>query len=284
MELCTDASSAVAGRRAGELDALVRHLRDELERVGPSGRIIHLCHSHGSVLFRLAASRLAPAELAQIEVVTFGAGVPLVRCPETPFARCVNYYSVNDPILGSVPSARGVLEGRAVEGEGTAATSTRTANAPAERSDGEGEAAGAGGGGASPEFVFLFPRDGNPTEDHRLMGPTYAKALRWEGDRFHRLYHPALYRAGRSLGRTILGTVGNFCLGIYQFGMAVLQLVLLPFVFIVNRVNELGLPIVALSAMLWRVLSFPIVVLWEGIKFVAGVVNTDANEEDAGKK
>jgi len=229
--------------------------------VGPSGRVVHLSHSRGSVLLRLAASRLSPEEMSQIEAVTFGAGAPIVSCPQTPFARCANYYSVNDPMLVSVPSARGVLEGRAVEGKGTAAVVTSGR-----------------GSGVRPEFIFLSPRDGNPTVDHCLLGPTYTEALRWEGDRFHRLYHPVSYRAGRSLGRSILGTVGNFCVGVYDLDVAVLRLLMLPFVFIVNRVNELGLPIVALSAMLWRIISFPIVVLWKGIKAVAGVV--EEKEDD----
>jgi len=83
----------------------------------------------------LAAKQLSSAELAQIEVLSFGGAAALMRS-EFPFYRVVNYYAVNDPLLHVVPSAVKALK------SGFLSNMMRSQ----EQSD--------------PEFVFLSPRSG----------------------------------------------------------------------------------------------------------------------------
>lgn len=98
------ASTHQWGRITPEVDTLVDHLRIALREVGKHGRVIHICHSQGSVITWLAAKRLDSDECKRIEIISFG-GAATITTQEFPFARCINYYAVNDPILNVVPSA-----------------------------------------------------------------------------------------------------------------------------------------------------------------------------------
>lgn len=152
------------GRITPEVDTLVDHLRAALAEVGRSGRVIHIAHSQGSVITWLAAKRLEPEECRRIEVISFG-GAATISTSEFPFARCINYYAVNDPILNVVPSAvRALKSGFSF------------------------------GGGSEQEIIFLSSRTGDPVTDHGLLNPTYLEALLWEGRRYQSLYLSPLWQ------------------------------------------------------------------------------------------
>lgn len=138
-----------------------RHLKEAVASVGTKGRVVHIAHSQGALLTFLAAKQLTPLEMSQIEVIAFGGAAAIRKSPQTPFVRCVNYYSINDPLLWVVPQAAQALKSGFVGDE---------------------------------EFCFLTPRIGDPIRDHNLLGPTYKTALAWEGQRFQREYLPILYR------------------------------------------------------------------------------------------
>ena len=150
----TQAGTQKIGRITAEVDALVKHLQQAVAAVGPKGRVVHIAHSQGALITSLAAKQLSPDELKRIQVLAFGGAAALRSTPQTPFERCINYYSVNDPLLWIVPSAAQALRS----------------------------------GFDSPEFCFLAPRAGDPVEDHHLVGATYGPALEWEGARFQREY------------------------------------------------------------------------------------------------
>jgi hypothetical protein len=143
-----------------------RHLKEAVTSVGKNGRVIHIAHSQGALLTSLAARQLSPLEMSQIEVIAFGGAAALRKTPQTPFARCVNYYSINDPLLFVVPQAAQALRSGFV-GDG--------------------------------EFCFLTPRLGDPIRDHNLLGPTYRTALAWEGQRFQNEYQALIYRTLRPI-------------------------------------------------------------------------------------
>ena len=138
-----------------------RHLKEAVAAVGKNGRVIHIAHSQGALLTYLAAKQLTPLEMSQMEVLAFGGAAALRKTPQTPFFRCVNYYSINDPLLWVVPQAAQALKSGFV---------------------------------GDNEFCFLTPRLGDPIRDHNLLGPTYKTALAWEGQRFQREYQPLIYR------------------------------------------------------------------------------------------
>jgi hypothetical protein len=177
-----------------------RHLKEAVAEVGKKGRVVHIAHSQGALVTSLAAKRLTPLEMSQIEILTFGGAAALRRTTQTPFHRCVNYYSVNDPLLFLVPSAEQALRSGFVVDE---------------------------------EFCFLAPRLGDPLEDHRLFGPTYAQALYWEGRRFERHYQSVIRRSTRSTILVMLLLVEAFSLRLKQILRAILRpivlSILLPF-------------------------------------------------------
>jgi len=152
------ASTNQMGRITPEVDSLVEHLRDALVKVGKSGRVVHIAHSQGSVITWLAAKRLNAEECRRIEIISFG-GAAMICTSEFPFARCINYYAVNDPILNVVPSAVKALK-----------------------------SGFSFGGGLEQEIIFLASRTGDPVTDHGLLNPTYLEALLWEGRRYQSLY------------------------------------------------------------------------------------------------
>jgi hypothetical protein len=159
------ASTHQMGRITPEVDSLVEHLRARLAEVGKSGKVIHIAHSQGSVITWLAAKRLTPDECRRIEIISFG-GAATISTSEFPFARCINYYAVNDPILNVVPSAVKALK-----------------------------SGFSFGGGFEQEIIFLASRTGDPVKDHGLLNPTYLEALLWEGQRYQSLYLSSLLRS-----------------------------------------------------------------------------------------
>lgn len=96
---------------------------------------------------------------------SFG-GAATICTSEFPFARCINYYAVNDPILNVVPSAVKALK-----------------------------SGFSFGGGMEQEIIFLASRTGDPVTDHGLLNPTYLEALLWEGQRYQSLYLSPLGKA-----------------------------------------------------------------------------------------
>ena len=153
----TQAGTQKLGRITDEVNALVQHLQDAVAAVGKHGVVVHIAHSQGALVTSLAAQQLTPLQMSHIEIIGFGGAAALRKTPTTPFRRCINYYSVNDPLLLLVPSAAQALRSGFVGDE---------------------------------EFCFLLPRIGDPIRDHNLLGDTYASALEWEGKRFQREYMP----------------------------------------------------------------------------------------------
>ena len=153
------------GRITDEVNNLAKHLKLAVEAVGPDGCVIHIAHSQGALITSLAAKQLTAKEMSQIEVLSFGGAAAIRKTPQTPFRRCINYYSVNDPLLFIVPSATQALRSGFVGNE---------------------------------EFCFLAPKLGDPIADHNLVAPTYAQALAWEGARFRKVYDSFLRFALRS--------------------------------------------------------------------------------------
>jgi hypothetical protein len=129
----TQAGSQLMGRITEEVNSLVRHLREAISLVGPNGCVVHIAHSQGALITHLAAKQLTPLEMSQIEVLAFGGAAAIRKTPRTPFRRCINYYSVNDPLLLVVPQAAQALRSGFVGDE---------------------------------EFCFLAPRAGDPIADH----------------------------------------------------------------------------------------------------------------------
>ena len=152
----TQAGTQKLGRITDEVNALVTFLQEAVAAVGPMGKVIHIAHSQGALLTHLASQQLTPLQMSRIEVLTFGGAAAIRKTPMTPFCRCINYYSVNDPLLLLVPSAAQALRSGFV--------------------------------GENEEFCFLLPRIGDPIRDHNLLGATYASALEWEGKRYQRDY------------------------------------------------------------------------------------------------
>ena len=173
----TQAGQQKLGVSTAEVDTLVKHLKESVADVGKNGCVIHIAHSQGALITHLAAKHLTKDEMSHIEILAFGGATALRKTPQTPFKRCINYYSVNDPLLMVVPSAAQALRSGLVVGNG------------------------------DDEFCFLAPRIGDPIRDHHLWGPTYAQALQWEGDRFHQIYVSHAYRLFRFLSLFILATI-----------------------------------------------------------------------------
>ncbi len=96
--------------------------------------------------------------MRRIEVICFG-GAATLTTSEFPFARCINYYAINDPILNVVPSAVKALKSGFSFGDGM-----------------------------EQEIVFLTSRTGDPVTDHGLLNPTYLEAMFWEGRRYQSIY------------------------------------------------------------------------------------------------
>lgn len=199
----TQAGQQKLGIITEEVESLVRHLKKSVAAVGKNGCVVHIAHSQGALITSLATQQLSLTEMGQMEILAFGGAAALRKTPQTPFKRCINYYSVNDPLLMVVPSAAQALRSGLLVGDG------------------------------DDEFCFLAPRIGDPIQDHNLWGPTYRQALQWEGDRFQRTYLSPLYRIShfltvfmamilqamtdrfQSLSTKILSTTLSFCSRVY---------------------------------------------------------------------
>lgn len=182
-----------------------------MESVGPYGRVIHIAHSQGALITFLASKKLTKSEMTQMEVICFGGAEAIQSSEDFPFARCVNYYSINDPLLFVVPLADKALR------SGFFCSMAYT----------------------EPVFVFLTPRAGDPVIDHGLLGPTYREALVWEGQRYQKLYLPIWYpwiQKCVMYGATFHYHVLQCCKFILQW---LLMRIILPIITFVMHVNQL---------------------------------------------
>eukprot|EP00543_Licmophora_paradoxa_P018710 CAMPEP_0202460296 /NCGR_PEP_ID=MMETSP1360-20130828/42937_1 /ASSEMBLY_ACC=CAM_ASM_000848 /TAXON_ID=515479 /ORGANISM="Licmophora paradoxa, Strain CCMP2313" /LENGTH=267 /DNA_ID=CAMNT_0049081885 /DNA_START=36 /DNA_END=839 /DNA_ORIENTATION=- len=191
----TQAGTQKLGRITGEVNELVKHLKEAVAKVGKKGRVIHIAHSQGALLTSLASRQLTPLEMNQIEVIAFGGAAALKRTSLTPWGRVVNYYSINDPLLLVVPPAASALRSGFV---------------------------------GDDEFCFLAPRIGDPIRDHNLLGPTYAQALAWEGRRFQQTYQNVLQRMQRPLYLFLLALYHATLVRLGQAILAAIQLIAAP--------------------------------------------------------
>jgi hypothetical protein len=166
----TQAGTHKMGKITAEVETLIQHLQRLIQAVGKRGVVLHIAHSQGALITALACKHLTPQQMSQMEVVCFGGAAGLRKNAATPFRRCMNYYSVNDPLLLLNPEALQALRS----------------------------------GFLNEEFCFLSPRLGDPILDHSLINPTYAEALGWEGLRYQQLYLSTVYRVWIRLRRMLL--------------------------------------------------------------------------------
>jgi hypothetical protein len=200
IEDLTQCTTQKLGKITVEVEKLAMHLKEAVRKVGKDGRVIHIAHSQGALITYLAIKKLTKEEMRQMEVICFGGAEVIRATEEFPFARCINYYSVNDPLLFVVPqAARALRSGFMGMGYGRMSWST-SSNGPGGGTRGEDVAStleAMADPNAEPEFVFLTPREGDPVKDHGLFEKTYLDALRWEGRRYQKLYlqpwHPVTY-------------------------------------------------------------------------------------------
>lgn len=209
----TQCTSQKLGKITYEVEELVKHLREAIEKVGKYGKVIHIAHSQGALITYLACKRLKKEEMKQMEVICFGGAEVIRSSDEYPFHRCINYYSVNDPLLFVVPkAARALRSGFMGMGYGNISKGRRLSRLDSTNNSNNSNNHDADDDdsawmtmmmmqdpNAEPEFVFLTPREGDPVKDHGLFGKTYLDALRWEGRRYQTLYlpiwHPITYMA-----------------------------------------------------------------------------------------
>ncbi len=160
----TQATTQKLGRISTmEVNELYHHLKHAILHVGKNGKVIHIAHSQGVLITSLAMKKFTRDEIRQMEVICFGGAEVLRSSVKYPFARCVNYYSVNDPLLFVVPSAAKALRS-GVMGMGMGGMSFSLGNGD----DGDGDDNNHDSMDASlaamsdplsePEFVFLTPR------------------------------------------------------------------------------------------------------------------------------
>mmetsp|Transcript_12012 Transcript_12012/g.17607 ORF Transcript_12012/g.17607 Transcript_12012/m.17607 type:complete len:332 (+) Transcript_12012:155-1150(+) len=218
----TQATTQKFGRITDEVNALVKHLKEAVLQVGKKGVVVHIAHSQGALLTYLAAKQLSPLEMSKIEVIAFGGAAALRRSQETPFARVINYYSVNDPLLLVVPPAAEALKS----------------------------------GFENEEFCFLAPRIGNPINDHYLLGPTYAQALAWEGKRFQQQYHSIIRRSTRPVLIFCIALFRAILVRLECFIKKLVQITFVPIFQVFLRVwnllqSTILKPVVALLTLLW---------------------------------
>jgi hypothetical protein len=204
------------GRVTPEVDLLVSHIRNALQYVGKSGRVIHISHSQGSVITWLAAKQLTNDECSQIEIITFGGAATITTSEFTSFARCINYYAINDPILNVVP--------RAVKALNSGFSFCHKLE--------------------EQEIIFLASRTGDPVTDHGLLNPTYLDALLWEGQRYQSLYMhtPLWYQLVNSVIVSPSVWFSNYAYDVTrQVIIAIVRFVLIVYEFIYNIVHRVVL-------------------------------------------
>jgi len=270
-------SQKMMGKITDEVDALVKHLKAAVNDVGPKGKVIHIAHSQGALITNLAAKNLTKDEMSKVEVLCFGGAVPIHRSVERPFARCVNYYSVNDPLLLVNPGASRALRA----GVWGMHTGSSSGSGLADMLDPLTE----------PEFVFLTPRGNDPIIDHGLLGPTYIDALRWEGRRYQSLYlplwHPLIRMITiqtRSMGQLTSDVIFE----------VFVRRIIIPVVTLVMALNTwlkhtIIVPTVLLLLMIWEGIQESLRV-WRGVDVYEPVLlqptitnSTDARESEIEK-
>ena len=191
-----------------------------------------------------------------IEIICFGGAESMHKSPDFPFARCVNYYSINDPLLFVVNRAARALRSGFYMGGGqytnyggyTTSSSSLAALAQQQHDDDEDD---------EPEFVFLTPRAGDPIIDHGLLGPTYIDALQWEGRRYQRLYIP-FWVPWVDIAYARMVVLGeSFSTALTKAFKIVLQKTLIPFIMGVMTMNlwlkeHILVPLMMFFVMLWE--------------------------------
>jgi len=170
----SQATTQKFGKITEEVSNLVSHLSTEVSKIGSKGRVVHIAHSQGALITYLAARHLTQAQQERIEVVCFGGAAALTSRDFPHFARRVNYYSCNDPLLHVVSNAAKALN------TGFLGGFTQ---------------------GGEPEFVFLTPKGNDPIIDHGLLGPTYSDIVAWEGRRYQEKFVPVSKRFIRRYGK-----------------------------------------------------------------------------------
>lgn len=200
-----------------------------MEEVGTNGRVIHIAHSQGVLITALAIKRLSRQEMAKIEIIAFGGAAALRKSKDCPFVRCVNYYSVNDPLLFLVPSAVRALQSGFLGSGGVILRNNHNRNNNDATSTNTDEL-------SESEFVFLTPRSGDPIVDHGLLGPTYIEALIWEGRRYQQIYMPLTERAFRFTCLYLIALHHSFTQNILK---PILRRTLVPFILFVMRFNDM---------------------------------------------
>lgn len=255
-DLTQAGSQKYLGRITSEVNGLVEHLKAAVRSVEKqNGIVVHIAHSQGALVTSLAAKQLTPVEMSKIEVISFGGATPVRSTPETPFRRCINYYSVNDPLLFLNPSAESALRSGF--------------NHHHYSSDNQSQKA------TEDEFCFLAPRIGDPIADHMLLGPTYASALEWEGKRFERKYRTYLQRTTRYALMTSLAVLSM----IFQFFALILEKLVVTL--FETRRRSRRAAVIALAARIIAIRSFIIALLARVASFVRPLfqqVPTTANE------
>jgi hypothetical protein len=250
----TQCTSQKLGKITCEVEELVRHLKEAIQKVGKDGRVIHIAHSQGALITYLACKQLTREEMRQMEVICFGGAEVMRSSEECPFHRCINYYSVNDPLLFVVPkAARALRSGFMGMGYGNISKERRRRRRRLE----DDVDLKMHDPLAEPEFVFLTPREGDPVKDHGLFGKTYLDALRWEGRRYQTLYlpvwHPVAYMAC-TFGYEVAHV---FYQQLVLYLKVLIRQTILKFVLFVMSVNQwvkehIVVPLVVFLIMLWE--------------------------------
>mmetsp|Transcript_7158 Transcript_7158/g.10261 ORF Transcript_7158/g.10261 Transcript_7158/m.10261 type:complete len:198 (-) Transcript_7158:184-777(-) len=197
--------------------------------------------------------------MEQIEIICFGGAESIHRTSQQPFARCINYYSINDPLLLVVPSAARALR------TGFLGSAQISDNAI---------------GSGEPEFVFLSPRSGDPIIDHGLLGPTYIDALEWEGRRYCKLYLPLWH----PLASKLTGVGRQMDANLRSALKVIFFQIFLPFILFVERVNmrikELVIaPIILFLKYVWDVILGVVRILKREPKYeLVPIENKDFND------
>lgn len=149
----TQCTTQKLGKNSAEVHELVQHLQNAVRKVGPKGIVVHIAHSQGALITSLAVKQLSKSEMSRMEVICFGGAEAIRSSPDFPFARCINYYSVNDPLLFVVSSAaRALRSGFMGMGYGSFSGSGSG------REDVASTLAAMTDPNSEPEFVFLTPR------------------------------------------------------------------------------------------------------------------------------
>jgi len=269
---CT--SQKLLGKITEEVNELVQHLREAIVKVGKDGKVIHIAHSQGALITYLACKKLTKEEMRQMEVICFGGAEVIRSSDQYPFHRCINYYSVNDPLLFVVPkAAKALRSGFMGMGYGNTGDKNDCDGWTMMQLQMQNQDLNKDLNKAEPEFVFLTPREGDPVKDHGLFGKTYLDALRWEGRRYQTLYlpkwHPITYMAC-TRGYEVVNICGE---QLELYFKALIQQTIVKFVLFVMSVNQWIKEHIVVPLVVFMIL------LWEKIKDVCKKMRGEDNDE-----